>query len=216
MVPDTLHDWMRMRAVRALKVAILYQGALRICAAQRMIVLREVDLQCAQISLLFLQTFEGLENSVCARIHADRRAVAPANDAIFVNHEEGPFCYPIPLAIGAITTRNCTLGFKVSEKGKMQPAVLGKGGMTPGSVYRDAQQLGAMLLKFGEDFVIKRHLIAAYRTPIGWVEGQDDRFAAQFAEGDLLVRCNRQLKIGRCRTGGQDCRHIILQIFQNG
>jgi hypothetical protein len=53
-----------------------------------------------------------------------------------------------------------------------------KSGVAPNSVDRNAKKRCSVLLKLRQNFIIKSHLVAADRTPISRVEGQNQRFSA--------------------------------------
>jgi hypothetical protein len=60
--------------------------------------------------------------------------------------------------------------------------VLGKCGMTPCAVDRDAKNLSFILLKLGKNLVVQRHLVAAHWAPVGGIKRQHDRLATQIVK----------------------------------
>ena len=64
-------------------------------------------------------------------------------------------------------------------------AVLGEGGVTPRAVHRDAEQRGPVASKLREDFVVQRHLVAAHRAPVRWIEREDDGLSAEVGQRQL-------------------------------
>ena len=52
--------------------------------------------------------------------------------------------------------------------------------MAPCAVNRNPYYLGPVLLELRQHFVVKGHLVAADRTPIGGIKRQDDRPALHF------------------------------------
>src|SRR5208282_149959 len=75
--------------------------------------------------------------------------------------------------------------------------------MAPGAIDRDADDCRLEFVKLGENFIIERHLITAHRTPVGRVERQYQRSAAEVAQRNELVRCTVQRKI-RGRSAGRE------------
>jgi len=84
----------------------------------------------------------------------------------------------------------------------MVVAVLAERLVTPHAVHGNAQQLGVEFLKFGKKFVVQAHLVAAHRTPVGRIERQNYRSAAQFAQGQSLIGCDVKSEI-RSRGSGR-------------
>lgn len=74
----------------------------------------------------------------------------------------------------------------------MESTVLGKGLGTPDAVYRNSEHLGVILIKFGQQLVVERHLVATHGAPIDRVEGQYDRPAGQIAQRELLIGSGSQ------------------------
>jgi hypothetical protein len=107
------------------------------------------------------------------------------------------------MAIHPIRASDRALGFKIRQEGKLKLAVASKGEMTPGTVNRDSDQSGIEVPKLGEQLVVQRHLVAAYRTPIGRVKGQNDRLASEFPQGDTLVGRAVQAKVGASVPGAR-------------
>jgi hypothetical protein len=80
--------------------------------------------------------------------------------------------------------------------------------MAPYAIYRDAEQLGAELVKFRQDFVVQCHLIAADRAPIGGIKREDYRLALEFRERDRLVRCCTEAELGCVGARGE--RSVVV------
>ena len=66
-------------------------------------------------------------------------------------------------------------------------ARLGERGVTPRTVYRNAQQLRSQLTELRKHLVVECHLIATYRTPVRGIERQDDRAPTEFGQAEHLV-----------------------------
>src|SRR3981081_352006 len=91
----------------------------------------------------------------------------------------------------------------------MQVAVLGEGLVAPRAVHRNSQQLSAMFAELGNDFIVKRHLVAADRAPVRRIERKDDRPSLQIAEREPLIGRDPQLEIWGGCAGGQNLGHSI-------
>jgi len=91
----------------------------------------------------------------------------------------------------------------------MQVAVLGEGLVAPRAVHRNSQQLSAMFAELGNDFIVKRHLVAADRAPVRRIESKDDLPSLQIAEREPLIGRDPQLEIGSGCAGGQNLGHSI-------
>src|SRR4030081_1406563 len=150
---------------------------------------------------LICEFFEGVENSIGAGIDRDRRAIAPCNRALSVEHEQRTFADAFACTIGAVFPCDLALGLEIGEQGKMQVAVTRKGGVAPYPVYRNAQQFRAVLVKFRKNFVVKRHLVATDRASVGGIKRQDDRLSPKIRERKVLIRGNAQREI-RCNGSG--------------
>ena len=98
---------------------------------------------------------------------------------------------------------------KVGEQWKTQPARLNIGFVAPHSVDRDAQQLRAVLAEFRQHLVVKRELIAADRTPVRRIEGEDHRSALQLAERQILIRRHAQCEPRSGGADGENLRHRL-------
>src|SRR3954470_3506518 len=159
---------------------------------------------------LVRHVFQCLKDAVGPRIDGNRGAIAPENLTPVINNEQRTFADAVRFAIGAVALRHRPLGMEVRQQRKVQVAMLGEGLVAPGSVYGEAQELGPVLAKLGKDLVVERHLVAADRTPVGRVEGQDDRSAPQIAEGEPLVGRYPQLEVGSDGSSAQDLRHLAL------
>jgi hypothetical protein len=93
---------------------------------------------------------------------------------------------------------------EISQQRKMQMAVLGISLMAPGTIHRNAEELGAVFAELGEDFIVKRELIATDRAPIGRVEGKDYRLTREVAERQVLIRRDPEGEVRGGGSGGQD------------
>ena len=54
--------------------------------------------------MLFWKVFQRLEDSVGAWVDGDRRAVAPPDHALLVDHEQRALATPVGLAVGSVAT----------------------------------------------------------------------------------------------------------------
>ena len=79
-----------------------------------------------------------------------------------------------------------------------------KRNVTPCAIDRDAQQLRVESRELVEQLVVQRHLIAAHRTPVGRVEGQDDGTSPKVAERDELIGCRVKRELGCGRSGWEE------------
>lgn len=66
-----------------------------------------------------------------------------------------------------------------------------------------------MLLEFGQDFVVYRHLITANGTPVRRIKSQNDRPSAQFTQADFLIRSDVECEVRRFRSWREDSGHFI-------
>src|SRR4051794_32459124 len=87
----------------------------------------------------------------------------------------------------------------------MQLVLASVGCVAPGAVHRDANDLGLVVLKFGQDLVVERHLVAAHRAPVGGVKSEHDRAASQFTQRKRLVRGYVKVEIRGFNTATQYC-----------
>src|SRR5882757_7459660 len=145
---------------------------------------------------LICEFFEGVENSVGTGIDRDRRAIAPGNDPLSIEHKQRAFADPFICAIGAVFPRHFALGFKIGEQRKVQPAVAGKGSMAPDAVDRDTQQLSLVLPELRKNLVVQRHLIATNRAPVGRIERQYYGPSSEAREREVLIRGDPQRESG--------------------
>jgi hypothetical protein len=97
----------------------------------------------------------------------------------------------------------------------MEPSVPDEGLVAPGPVNRNAQELGAMFTEFGENFVVKRHLIAANRAPVRRIEGKDHGLAAQILQREPLIRSDAQLEVRSGCSFRQDVSHVLFPIVKS-
>src|SRR5882672_3085781 len=83
-----------------------------------------------------------------------------------------------------------------------------KSGVTPDTIDRDPENLGAVFAKLGENLIVQRHLIAAHWTPVSRIEDKDDRSPAQLAKAEHLVRCRAEREVGGARAGAENRRGV--------
>jgi HAE1 family hydrophobic/amphiphilic exporter-1 len=78
-------------------------------------------LQCGHELLLFRQVlfrqiFKRLQNAIRTGIHGDRRAIAPGDHSVLVDHKQSALAEAIRSAVSAILTGNGSLGLKIGEQ----------------------------------------------------------------------------------------------------
>jgi hypothetical protein len=78
----------------------------------------------------------------------------------------------------------------------MEVTVKGKGRVAPHPVDRNVQQFRVAPAKLREDFVVKRHLIATDRAPVGRIERQDYWLTRQIRQRRVLIGVTRSVKSG--------------------
>ena len=202
---------MRAPAVRALVVAVLDQRDGASAGPAAVIAGADGQVQhgchrCVMPSCRppVRQRLERVEDAVGAGIHADRREVAPADDAVAVDHEQRALGEAVLLAIHAVAPRHVALGLEVGEQRKLELAASRERAMAPRAVDRDAEQLGVVFRELVRHLVVERHLIAADRAPVGGIEREHDRPAAKIRELDRLVGRGMELEIGRRRAHGSE------------
>src|ERR1700733_11075304 len=94
----------------------------------------------------------------------------------------------------------------------MKAAIFFKSEMAPDAIDGNCYQRGVKILKLLAQLIIKGQLIAADRTPVGGIEHQYDIAALELGQGNLLVWCCRQSKIGGFGAYGK-CRHVNDPLF---
>ena len=115
-------------------------------------------------------------------IHTYWRNVAPMDDTRLVNYEQRPLGGSVRLAIDAVKARYTTpFGSKSASSGKYWLPVPADSRMTPGAVNGDAKQFRSQLLELRENFIVKPHLVTTNGTPVGRVEGENNRSPAEVA-----------------------------------
>src|SRR5207302_1979416 len=72
-----------------------------------------------------------------------------------------------------------------------------------------------MLVELGKNLIVERHLIAANRAPVRWIEGEDHRPAAQVRQRQPLIRGDAQLEVRSGCSFGQDVSHVLLPIVKS-
>src|SRR5258708_27754208 len=103
---------------------------------------------------LSFHILQRLQNSVRTGVYGDRRAVAPKNYAVFVDHKESAFAKSIFLAVRAVGFCHCAFRLKVGKQREMQMLVFCKCGMTPRPVDGNSENLSFVLLKLGKNLVV--------------------------------------------------------------
>jgi hypothetical protein len=137
-------------------------------------------------SYLFLlrdESLQGGQYPVGPRVYTDRRHIAPTNDSLSVDNEKGSFAEAVLGAIYAVTASHSPLGLKVGQQGEPQLAIVRKRQMAPGAVDGNAKQLRIQTVKLRQQFVVQRGLIATHRTPVSWVENENNVSAAELVQG---------------------------------
>jgi hypothetical protein len=72
--------------------------------------------------------------------------------------------------------------------------------VAPHAIHRNTEQLGIVVLKDGQDFVVQNYLIAADRAPVGRVKDEYHRLSAKVTQRDRLVWITWECEFGRWRT----------------
>src|SRR5438093_9929596 len=175
--------------------------------------------KAAMVSLLSVGRFsdrhelvQRLEDAVGAGVDGDRRAVAPEDGAVLVDHEQGALGDAVVRPIRPVALGDRALGMEVSQQGNMEVAVLRERGVAPHAVDRDPQQPGPVLLELRKDLVVQRHLVPADRTPVRGIEGEDHRLALQLPERQLLVGGDGEREIRGGRSALKDVGHGISSL----
>jgi len=120
--------------------------------------------------------------------------------ALGIDDEQGAIALAVLRSIDAIGARDRALGLEIREQRKMKSPITGEGGMAPCPVHGDPEQRRAVLVKLGEDLVVKAHLITTYRAPVGRIERQDHRATPKVRQRETLVRRALEAEVGRHRT----------------
>src|SRR2546430_11084779 len=109
------------------------------------------------------------------------------------------------MAVGvhAVPASDGALRLEVRQEREMKPALLREREVAPHPVDRDAKQLGPVALKLRKDLVVQHHLVAAHRTPVGRIEREYHRPAAEVPQRDRLVRGAVQREV-RCLGPGYE------------
>src|ERR1041384_6106737 len=134
------------------------------------------------------QVLERPQDPVRSRIHPDGRDVAPADDAIAIDHEQRALGGSVPLTIGVILPGPSALRLEVRQEGELELPVGVERRVAPHAVHGNAEELGIIAAEFGEDLVVERHLVSADGTPVGRIEGEAHRLPPEIRERDRLVR----------------------------
>src|SRR5438034_7580814 len=109
---------------------------------------------------------------------------------------------PLPTTFPYTTLfRSRALRLEVRKQGEVELAVASERRVAPHAVHRDSEQRRPVALKLGQDLVVKRHLVPAYRAPVGRIERQDHRPAAEIAQRHGLVGGAGEREVGRRRPG---------------
>jgi hypothetical protein len=149
-----------------------------------------------------------IENAVGARIDGDRREVAPEDDALPVDDEQGTLANSFSFPISSIGACDLSLRVEVREQREVQMTVLGECLMTTSTIDRDAQELGSRLVELRKDLIIERHLVTADGTPVRWVKSQDHRPAGQVLKRQVLICRYPEGEIGSRGPGSQNLGRI--------
>jgi hypothetical protein len=99
----------------------LHHGHIRDFWALGMVFGSNRHLQCGHELLLFRQVlfrqiFKRLQNAIRTGIHGDRRAIAPGDHSVLVDHKQSALAEAIRSAVSAILTGNGSLGLKIGEQ----------------------------------------------------------------------------------------------------
>src|ERR1700736_635754 len=86
--------------------------------------------------------------------------------------------------------------------------VPGERGVTPDTVDRDPENLGAVFAKLRENLVVERHLIAAHRTPVSRIKNKDDRASSQLTQTEHLIGCGVEREVGGACAGAEYRRDV--------
>src|SRR5215468_2986155 len=105
--------------------------------------------------LLGSEGLEGCEDAVGPGDNADRRDIAPADEALGVDDEKRTLGCSILLAVHAVGFCNGALGLEIRQQGELEFALARVGDVTPGAVHRDAQKSGPESLELGKQFVVE-------------------------------------------------------------
>src|SRR5689334_8346644 len=155
-----------------------------------------------------VQSLERIENAFGARVDGDRRAIAPEDHAVAVEHEQRALGDALLLAVSTVGARHGALRLEIRKQRKVKPPILRESLMTPGPVDEDSEQFGLLFVKLGENFIVERDLVAAHRTPIRRVEAEHDRAAAQVSQRKILIWSDWQREGGGSRPGSEQFRHV--------
>src|SRR5579862_3858896 len=150
--------------------------------------------------------FECRQNAVRSGIDANGRQVAPADDALRINHEEGASGGPGFGGINAIGLGDSSLGLEVRKQRKSELSILFEREMAPDPIHGNAQELASEALELGQDFIVERHLVATDGAPVGRVEGKDHGASQEFAQGHFLIGGTMKAEFGCAFARGQDPR----------
>src|SRR5258708_25076513 len=149
-----------------------------------------------------LDFFQGLEDARGTRIHVDGRQIAPSNNSIGVDDEESPLGSAITVAVDAVLFGHFPFRLEVGKERKKQAALAGEGLMRPRAIDGNTDDLGSVSIELFLQFVVKGHLIAAHRAPIGRIEKNNARPAAEVAQRQLSIGQSRQRESRRLGTWG--------------
>src|SRR5204863_2459007 len=90
------------------------------------------------------------------------------------------------IAIDAVGARDFPLWLEVCQQREAQLPILGEGRMAPDAVDGDAQDVGAVSVELGEQLVVDGELVAAYGTPVGRIESEDDPATSEVSQRDCM------------------------------
>src|SRR5260370_20540635 len=113
---------------------------------------------------------ESCKDAIGARICSNWRNIAPGDRAFGIDRKQRALTDAVLLPVDTVLARHCTFRLEVSEQREVQVAVLGKRGVAPCAIDRNANELPLKAVELWQDLVVKRHLIPANGTPVRRVE----------------------------------------------
>jgi hypothetical protein len=158
--------------------------------------------------VLTRELLEGVGDAVGPGVDPDRRDVAPAHDAVAVDHEQGALAGAVLLAVDAVGLRDLALGLEVGEQREVEVAVLREREVRPDAVDRDPQQLRAVALELRQQLLVG----ASWSEQTGPVLRIEDEMSAGHAavgERRLLVEV-AEGEVRRRRPGRQRRRLLVV------
>ena len=126
-----------------------------------------------------VEAFERGEDPVRTRVDGVREDGAPADSPITVEDEESAAAGPGRGVVDAVGPRDGALRRVVRQQWEPQPVCAGEGGVGPKAVGRNSDEPRAEPLELRQQLLVERELGATDWVPVGHVEGEDDRPAAE-------------------------------------